>query len=59
MHVLGCEAEQAFGLLRAISQRTNRKLAEVAEVAECAEAVVRAKGQCLESELSALAGPGY
>ncbi|MFF3694182.1 ANTAR domain-containing protein [Streptomyces sp. NPDC002221] len=62
MHVLGCEAEQAFGLLRAISQRTNRKLAEVAEcaeVAEVAEAVVRAKGRDLESELSALAGPGH
>ncbi|MEU8961173.1 ANTAR domain-containing protein [Streptomyces sp. NPDC048491] len=56
MHVLGCEAEQAFGLLRAISQRTNRKLAEVAEVAE---AVVRAKGRDLESELSTLTGPGH
>ncbi|GHB46417.1 hypothetical protein GCM10010331_37370 [Streptomyces xanthochromogenes] len=50
IHVLGCEAEQAFGLLRTISQRTNRKLAEVAE------AVVRAKGRGLEAELSALAG---
>uniref|UniRef100_A0AAU2V075 ANTAR domain-containing protein n=1 Tax=Streptomyces sp. NBC_00003 TaxID=2903608 RepID=A0AAU2V075_9ACTN len=51
MHVLACEANEAFGILRTISQRTNRKLADVAE------AVVRAKGRGLESELSALAGP--
>ncbi|WP_328307918.1 ANTAR domain-containing protein [Streptomyces sp. NBC_00442] len=53
MHVLGCEADVAFGILRTISQRTNRKLAEVAE------AVVRAKGRGLESELSALALPNH
>ncbi|MFE3522979.1 ANTAR domain-containing response regulator [Streptomyces sp. NPDC059161] len=49
MHVLACESAAAFAVLRTISQRTNRKLAEVAE------AVVRAKGRGLESELSALA----
>ncbi|MEU3502959.1 GAF and ANTAR domain-containing protein [Streptomyces hundungensis] len=52
MHVLACEAEDAFALLRTVSQRTNRKLVDVAE------AVVRAKGRGLESELSALANPG-
>ncbi|MGW2858467.1 ANTAR domain-containing response regulator [Streptomyces sp. NPDC001205] len=51
MHVLACEADEAFAILRTISQRTNRKLADVAE------AVVRTKGRGLESELSALAAP--
>ncbi|MFG2717680.1 ANTAR domain-containing response regulator [Streptomyces sp. NPDC048416] len=49
MHVLGCEAETAFGILRTISQRTNRKLAEIAD------AVVRTKGRGLEAELTAVA----
>ncbi|MFE9407769.1 ANTAR domain-containing response regulator [Streptomyces sp. NPDC006704] len=53
MHVLGCEADAAFAVLRTISQRTNRKLAEVAD------AVVRAKGRGLESELSAMARPAH
>jgi hypothetical protein len=30
MRVVGCDSEQAFGLLRSISQRTNRKLSEIA-----------------------------
>ncbi|MBD0741583.1 ANTAR domain-containing response regulator [Streptomyces sp. CBMA152] len=48
MHVLGCGAEDAFGVLRSLSQRANRKLSEVAE------GVVRTKGRGLEDELAAL-----
>ncbi|MEV6650963.1 ANTAR domain-containing protein [Streptomyces sp. NPDC051219] len=52
MHVLGCGADEAFATLRRISQRTNRKLADVAE------AVVRTRGLGLERDLSLLAeGP--
>ncbi|WP_274563890.1 ANTAR domain-containing response regulator [Streptomyces spiramyceticus] len=51
MHVLGCEADEAFGVLRRISQRSNRKLADVAE------AVVSGKGRGLEKDLSRLAPP--
>ncbi|WP_308295801.1 ANTAR domain-containing protein [Streptomyces sp. ISL-96] len=50
MHVLRCDGEEAFAVLRQISQRTNRKLAEVAE------AVVEGKGRGLESTLARLAG---
>lgn len=49
MHVLGCDAEGAFAVLRRISQHTNNKLAEVAD------GVVRARGRGLERELAALA----
>ncbi|WP_455351629.1 ANTAR domain-containing response regulator [Streptomyces sp. SYSU K217416] len=49
MHVLGCDAEAAFGTLRRISQRSNRKLADVAE------AVVRNRGRGLERDLALLA----
>ncbi|GHC67879.1 ANTAR domain-containing response regulator [Streptomyces cinnamoneus] len=45
MHVLGCEADAAFGVLRRISQRTNRKLADLART------VVDSRGRDL-------AGPG-
>lgn len=45
MHVMGCGAAEAFAVLRHISQRANRKLAEVAEE------VVRDKGLGLEAEL--------
>ncbi|MFK8907521.1 ANTAR domain-containing response regulator [Streptomyces sp. YS-3] len=48
MHVLGCDAQKAFALLRTLSQHANRKLSEVAE------GVVRTKGRGLEDELSAL-----
>lgn len=30
MHVLGCDTGTAFGVLRRLSQRTNRKLADLA-----------------------------
>jgi hypothetical protein len=50
MHVMGCDAAAAFALLRQVSQRANRKLAEVAEE------VVRNKGQGLEG-LGRLAPP--
>ncbi|MFF1374924.1 ANTAR domain-containing response regulator [Streptomyces sp. NPDC058308] len=49
MHVLGCDAEVAFGVLRRISQATNRKLADVAA------ALVETKGRGLERELVSLA----
>ncbi|MGP3946977.1 MULTISPECIES: ANTAR domain-containing response regulator [Streptomyces] len=57
MYVLGCDADQAFDLLRRLSQRTNNKLAELAET------VVRTRGRGLEKELiafdrSAAPGPG-
>ncbi|MBT2397142.1 ANTAR domain-containing response regulator [Streptomyces sp. ISL-100] len=50
MHVLRCGSDEAFAVLRQISQRSNRKLAEVAE------AVVEGKGRGLESTLARLAG---
>ncbi|MBM7173057.1 ANTAR domain-containing protein [Streptomyces sp. G44] len=49
MHVLGCEADAAFSVLRRISQTTNRKLADVAA------ALVETKGRGLERELVSLA----
>ncbi|GAA2962776.1 ANTAR domain-containing protein [Streptomyces enissocaesilis] len=49
MHVLRCDSDEAFAVLRQMSQRTNRKLAEVAE------AVVRDKGHGLESTLARFA----
>ncbi|MGA4838686.1 ANTAR domain-containing response regulator [Streptomyces sp. G45] len=49
MHVLSCDADQAFALLRRISQRSNRKLTGVAT------ALVRTKGKGLEAELATLA----
>jgi hypothetical protein len=48
MHVLGCDAEAAFGVLRRISQGTNRKLTDVAS------AVVDKRGRGLERELVSL-----
>ncbi|UFQ19196.1 MULTISPECIES: ANTAR domain-containing response regulator [Streptomyces] len=49
MHVLCCEADAAFAVLRRISQTTNRKLADVAA------ALVETKGRGLERELASLA----
>ncbi|MGW7065552.1 ANTAR domain-containing response regulator [Streptomyces sp. NPDC054855] len=49
MHVLTCDADRAFTMLRRISQTTNRKLADVAA------AVVERRGKGLEKELAALA----
>ncbi|MEU5576519.1 ANTAR domain-containing response regulator [Streptomyces huasconensis] len=49
MHVLCCEADAAFSVLRRISQTTNRKLADVAA------ALVETKGRGLERELVSLA----
>lgn len=48
MHVLGCDADTAFGVLRRISQGTNRKLSDVAS------AVVQRRGRGLEQELVSL-----
>ncbi|MER6089882.1 ANTAR domain-containing response regulator [Streptomyces bluensis] len=48
MHVLGCDADDAFGVLRRISQGTNRKLTDVAG------AVVDKRGRGLEKELVSL-----
>ncbi|MEV5608701.1 ANTAR domain-containing protein [Streptomyces sp. NPDC052225] len=48
MHVLGCDADDAFTVLRRISQTTNRKLADVAA------AVVDCRGRGLEREFTAL-----
>ncbi|MFE0250855.1 ANTAR domain-containing response regulator [Streptomyces sp. NPDC059010] len=48
MHVLGCDADAAFGVLRRISQGTNRKLADVAS------GVVSRRGRGLERDLAAL-----
>ncbi|MFD4527974.1 ANTAR domain-containing response regulator [Streptomyces sp. NPDC058470] len=45
MHVLGCDADTAFGVLRRISQGTNCKLSEVAA------AVVEKRGRGLKREL--------
>ncbi|WP_236580141.1 ANTAR domain-containing protein [Streptomyces sp. HM190] len=50
MHVLGCDADAAFTVLRRISQGTNRKLAEVAS------AVVERRGRGLEREPVSLCG---
>lgn len=48
MHVLGCDADTAFGVLRRISQGANRKLADVAS------AVVERRGRGMEKELASL-----
>ena len=48
MHVLGCDADMAFGVLRRISQSTQRKLSDVAS------AVVDKRGRGLERELASL-----
>ncbi|MFI0235488.1 ANTAR domain-containing response regulator [Streptomyces sp. NPDC016845] len=48
MHVLVCDADEAFTVLRRISQTTNRKLSEVAS------AVVERRGRGLEREFAAL-----
>lgn len=48
MHVLGCDADDAFAVLRRISQATNRKLSEVAAH------VVARRGRGLEGELVSL-----
>ncbi|MFE5917634.1 ANTAR domain-containing response regulator [Streptomyces sp. NPDC002285] len=48
MHVLGCDADTAFGVLRRISQGTNRKLSDVAA------GVVSRRGRGLERDLAAL-----
>ncbi|WP_406175330.1 ANTAR domain-containing response regulator [Streptomyces sp. NBC_00996] len=48
MHVLGCDADTAFGVLRRISQGTNRKLSDVAS------AVVDKRGRGLEKQLVSL-----
>ncbi|MFF3909892.1 ANTAR domain-containing response regulator [Streptomyces sp. NPDC001848] len=50
MHVLGCDADTAFHVLRRISQGANRKLADVAA------GVVDKRGRGLERELVSLAG---
>jgi AmiR/NasT family two-component response regulator len=49
MHVLGCDADAAFGVLRRVSQATQRKLSDVAS------AVVDKRGRGLERELASLA----
>ncbi|SDJ53453.1 ANTAR domain-containing response regulator [Streptomyces indicus] len=49
MHVLGCDADEAFAILRRISQHSNEKLADVAA------AVVRRRGRGLEKDLTTLA----
>ncbi|KUL53099.1 ANTAR domain-containing response regulator [Streptomyces sp. NRRL S-1521] len=49
MHVLGCDAEAAFAVLRRVSQATNRKLADVAA------ALVETRGRGIERELVSLA----
>ncbi|MGK5531880.1 ANTAR domain-containing response regulator [Streptomyces sp. URMC 129] len=48
MHVLGCDADTAFGLLRRQSQRTNSRLVELAD------GVVRTKGRGIEAKLARL-----
>ncbi|WP_326574800.1 GAF and ANTAR domain-containing protein [Streptomyces sp. NBC_00487] len=50
MHVLDCDADAAFTVLRRISQGTNRKLSDVAS------AVVEKRGRGLERELVSLSG---
>ncbi|NGO09702.1 GAF and ANTAR domain-containing protein [Streptomyces sp. HC44] len=49
MHVLGCDADAAFGVLRRVSQGTNRKLSDVAS------SLVETRGRGLEQELASLA----
>ncbi|MFE6397730.1 ANTAR domain-containing response regulator [Streptomyces alboflavus] len=49
MHIVTCDADRAFTLLRRVSQQSNRKLAEVAA------ALVQTRGRGLEDELTALA----
>ncbi|GAA4893544.1 GAF and ANTAR domain-containing protein [Streptomyces coeruleoprunus] len=49
MHVLGCGVEEAYAVLRRVSQLGNRKLADVAA------AIVRTRGRGLEKELARLA----
>ncbi|MDQ0773361.1 hypothetical protein QF026_001827 [Streptomyces aurantiacus] len=49
MHVLGCDADAAFTVLRRVSQGSNRKLAEVAA------AIVETRGRGLEQQLASLA----
>ncbi|GGQ18489.1 ANTAR domain-containing response regulator [Streptomyces roseolilacinus] len=51
MHVLGCGVEEAYAVLRRVSQLTNRKLSDVAAQ------VVRTRGRGLEKELARLAPP--
>ena len=48
MHVLACDADAAFGVLRRLSQGSNRKLSDVAS------AVVERRGRGLERDLAAL-----
>jgi hypothetical protein len=48
MAVVGCGADEAFGLLRRLSQRTNRKLHDLAE------GVVSTRGQGAEEQLREL-----
>jgi hypothetical protein len=48
MHVLGCDADAAFQILRRVSQGANRKLADVAA------AVVDKRGRGMERELASL-----
>lgn len=50
MAVVGCDEDEAFGLLRRLSQRTNRKLSALAE------GVVRSRGKGVEDELRKLRG---
>ncbi|MFF2848947.1 ANTAR domain-containing response regulator [Streptomyces sp. NPDC058001] len=49
MHILGCDAEGAFAVLRRISQHANRKLVDVAA------GLVETRGRGLEKELASLA----
>lgn len=51
MYVLGCDAEEAFTLLRRISQHTNRKLSDLAR------ALVRTRGRGIERELQRFRRP--
>ncbi|WP_314174345.1 GAF and ANTAR domain-containing protein [Streptomyces winkii] len=46
-----CSAKEAFGLLRTLSQRTNRKLADLAE------AIVRNRGRGVDEQLARLRRP--
>ena len=48
MHVLGCDADTAFQILRRVSQGANRKLADIAA------AVVDKRGRGMERELVSL-----
>jgi GAF domain-containing protein len=53
MYVLSCDADVAFGVLRRISQGTNRKLTDVAR------RLVDTRGHGLEGELASLAPPAH